>query len=239
MKTFQKFLPLALALCALTCAAKGNDPVARQIKVEPFTSIETECVDVYVTFGDAKNSITVTGPSEILDKFSASQSGDVLTLSCVKKTSGRRNPMAGLLREGKKPVVKITVPSLSGIKADMCSRVIVDGPVSAENMELTCETSSLVKIPSLTASGVVSMNAGMSSTVDVKSLSAKSVALNSATSSTIQTDTINTENLDATAEAGGKINAHAGKVIFADVTTDSDGKVNFDGVSVVSSRFKN
>ena len=228
-----------MALCAITCAAKENGIVVRQQKVGSFSSIEAECVDVYITIGEPKNNFTVTASPEILDKFSATLTDGVLRLSCVKKSSGKSNLLSGLFKDSKKPVVKITVPSLDGINAGLCSRIIVDSAMTAGNMELSCETSSMVKIPALTATGIININVGMSSAVDVESLSAKSVALHCTTSSKIQVGTINSENLDARAEAGGKINALSGKVIFADFEKGIDGLLNFDGVAVVSAGFNN
>lgn len=239
MKTFHKILTLVMALCAITCAAKENGIVIKQQKVGFFSSIEAECVDVYVTIGEAQNNFTVTASPEILDKFSATLTDGVLRLSCVKKSSGKSNPLSGLFRDSKKPVVKITVPSLDRINAGLCSRIIVDSPMTAGNMELSCETSSLVKIPALTATGIINMNAGMSSSVDIKNLSAKSVALYCTTSSKIKVGSVESEKLDARAEAGGKIEANSGKVIFADLETDSGSQVSIDGVSVASGRFNN
>ena len=239
MKTFHKILTLVMALCAITCAAKENGIVVRQQKVGSFSSIEAECADVYITIGEPKNNFTVTASPEILDKFSATLTDGVLRLSCVKKSSGKSNLLSGLFKDSKKPVVKITVPSLDGINAGLCSRIIVDSAMTAGNMELSCETSSMVKIPALTATGIININVGMSSAVDVESLSAKSVALHCTTSSKIQVGTINSENLDARAEAGGKINALSGKVIFADFEKGIDGLLNFDGVAVVSAGFNN
>lgn len=251
MKIMRELLPLVIMLFAFSCVAKESTPVTKQLKVNSFDAIEAECVDVFVTVGPATGSLSVTASPEVMEKFSARVNNGTLKLTALK--NGSNNSFNNFFKKNKRPVVRITVPTLREIDAELSSKIIVDQPFAVNNLEVSCETSSSVKLAGITATGEVELKAETSSTVNVASLSSATVEADSETSSTIsigslkasaaelnaetassiKIDTVNVDRLEADAETASSIKAVGGTVKYGRFSAETASTVNFEGVSVL------
>lgn len=246
----RQLLPLVMMLFAITCAANGNTLITRQMKAAPFDAIEAECVDVYITVGPSTGKFSVTGTREVLDKFSAYVSKGKLKLSGLK--SNTNNSLKGFFKKNKRAMVKITVPSLREIDAEMSAKVVVDKALAGNDIEVSSETSSSVSLAGINATSAVELesetsssisvgklsapkvkvSAETSSTVEIESLKAQTSKLDAETSSCISVENVNVEDMKATAETASTVKASAGTINYGKFNAETASKIDFENVRV-------
>lgn len=250
MKIMRQLLPLVLMLFAVTGMAKENELITKELQVSTFDAIDAECVDVYVTVGAPTGILSVTASPKVMQNFSARVEDKELKITCLKK--GSNISFKSLFKNDKRPVVRITVPSLREIDAELSSKVVVDKSLSVNNIEIACETSSSVKVPGIIATGAVELKSETSSAVNIDALSAYAVEarcetsstlsigslkasvaeLKAETASTIKVADINVETLEADAETASTIKAVAGRVKYGEFSAETASQVNFEGVNI-------
>ena len=250
MKIMRQLLPLVMMFFAFSCVAKENTLVTKQLSVGSFDAVKAECVDLQVTVGAATGTLSVTATPEVLEHFSARVSGNILKITCLR--NGSDNFLKKFFKNNKKPVVKITVPALREIDAQLSATVVVDNVLTVSDIEVSCETSSLVKLAGITATGAVELKSETSSTISVDDLSARTLEADCETSATIaigtlkasvadlQTETasvlkinaIDVDKLEADAETASTIRALAGTVKYGEFSAETASQVNFESVSI-------
>lgn len=254
MKTIRQLLPLVLMLFALTCSAKGNAIETKTVNVASFDAIEAECVKVYVTIGPATGRVTVSGSREALNALSVKVSKGKLKLSSLDKSNRGENILRNFSRKRAVPEVRVTVPSLSKIDTEMSAAVYVDKAFECAGFNVSCETSSLVNLAGVKASGNVKLECETSSSLKIDKLSAaevkvevetsssltlgslraQSASLSAETASSVKVAAIEAGKVKAESETASSIKVGSGNVKNGSFYAETASNINFRGVTVIS-----
>ena len=211
-------------LFALTCSAKGNSIETKTLNLASVDEIEAESVKGYVTIGPATGRVTVSGSHEALEALSVKVSKGKLKLSSLEKSNGGKNILRKFSRRRTVPEVRVTVPSLSKIDTEMSAAVYVDKAFECTGFNVSCETSSLVNLAGVKASGNVKLECETSSSLKIDKLSAAEIKAEVETSSSLTLDVLRAQSASLSAETASSVKVaviEAGKVKAESETASS------------------